>query len=94
MPHPRRRARHVHVPHAVGTQRVADRNRRRDVRDLKFAAERSFDGNGLPGEPRLHLDPAVILDYNALSSNAPMLGGSYLQVPLSRAPSGAAAWAA
>jgi surface antigen len=38
---------------------------------------------------RLHLDPAVILDYNALSSNAPMLGGSYLQVPLSRAPSGA-----
>jgi surface antigen len=38
---------------------------------------------------RLHLDPAVILDYNALSSNAPMLAGSYLQVPLSRAPAGA-----
>lgn len=38
---------------------------------------------------RVHLDPAVILDYNALSSNAPMLGGSYLQVPLSRAPAGA-----
>jgi len=49
----------------------------------------------LPGETptefaaRLHLDPAVILDYNALSSNSPMLGGSYLQVPLSRAPAGA-----
>ncbi|MFI5286772.1 MAG: CHAP domain-containing protein [Candidatus Dormibacteria bacterium] len=49
----------------------------------------------LPGETptefaaRFHLDPAVILDYNALSSNSPMLGGSYLQVPLSRAPSGA-----
>jgi LysM repeat protein len=49
----------------------------------------------VPGETptefaaRLHLDPAVILDYNALSSNSPMLGGSYLQVPLSRAPSGA-----
>ena len=38
---------------------------------------------------RLHLDPAVILDYNALTSNAPMLAGSYLQVPLSRAPAGA-----
>ena len=38
---------------------------------------------------RLHLDPAVILDYNALSSNSPMLAGSYLQVPLSRAPAGA-----
>jgi surface antigen len=38
---------------------------------------------------RLHLDSAVILDYNALSSNAPMLAGSYLQVPLSRAPAGA-----
>ena len=38
---------------------------------------------------RVHLDPAVILDYNALTSNSPMLGGSYLQVPLSRAPAGA-----
>jgi len=38
---------------------------------------------------RLHLDPAVILDYNALSSDAPMLGGSYLLVPLSEAPTGA-----
>ena len=38
---------------------------------------------------RLHLDPAVVLDYNALSSNAPMMAGSYLEVPLSRAPRGA-----
>jgi surface antigen len=38
---------------------------------------------------RVHLDPAVILDYNALKNNAPMLAGSYLQVPLSRAPAGA-----
>jgi LysM repeat protein len=38
---------------------------------------------------RLHLDPAVILDYNALRSNSPMPAGSYLQVPLSRAPAGA-----
>jgi LysM repeat protein len=37
---------------------------------------------------RMHLDPAVVLDYNNLSSNGPMLGGSYLQVPLSRAPTG------
>jgi len=49
----------------------------------------------LPGETptafaaRLHLDPAVILDYNSLSSNSPMLAGSYLQVPLTRAPEGA-----
>ncbi|HVC42184.1 MAG TPA: CHAP domain-containing protein [Candidatus Saccharimonadales bacterium] len=49
----------------------------------------------LPGETptafaaRLDLDPAVILDYNALRSNAPMPAGSYLQVPLSRAPAGA-----
>jgi len=48
----------------------------------------------LPGETptrfaaRLHLDPAVILEYNALSNNAPMTGGSYLQVPIARAPSG------
>ncbi len=37
---------------------------------------------------RMHLDPAVVLDYNNLSSNAPMIGDSYLQVPLSRAPDG------
>jgi LysM repeat protein len=37
---------------------------------------------------RVHLDPAVILEYNALTSNAPMTGGSYLQVPLNRAPTG------
>ena len=49
----------------------------------------------IPGETptafaaRVHLDPAVILDYNALKSNAPMPAGSYLQVPLSRAPTGA-----
>ena len=48
----------------------------------------------LPGETptsfakRVHLDPAVILEYNALTSNAPMTGGSYLQVPLNHAPSG------
>jgi peptidoglycan endopeptidase LytE len=38
---------------------------------------------------RLRLDPAVILDYNALRNNSPMLAGSYLQVPLARAPAGA-----
>jgi hypothetical protein len=38
---------------------------------------------------RMHLDPAVILAYNALTSNAPMTGGSFLQVPLSDAPVGA-----
>ncbi|HEV3283015.1 MAG TPA: CHAP domain-containing protein [Solirubrobacteraceae bacterium] len=49
----------------------------------------------LPGETptafaaRVHLDPAVILDYNALKTNAPLTAGSYLQVPLSRAPTGA-----
>jgi len=48
----------------------------------------------LPGETptafaaRLHLDPAVVLDYNALSSNEPMAAGTYLQVPLGGAPSG------
>ncbi len=48
----------------------------------------------LPGETptafaaRMHLDPALILDYNALSSNEPMTAGRYLQVPLSRAPAG------
>jgi surface antigen len=49
----------------------------------------------LPGETptafaaRVHLDPAVILDYNALTTNAPRSAGSYLQVPLSGAPTGA-----
>ncbi len=49
----------------------------------------------LPGETptsfaaRVHLDAAVILAYNALSSNAPMNGGSFLQVPLAAAPAGA-----
>jgi LysM repeat protein len=48
----------------------------------------------LPGETptrfaaRLHLDPAVILDYNALTNNAPMEAGTFLQVPLNRAPVG------
>ena len=37
---------------------------------------------------RMHLDPALILDYNALASNEPMTGGTYLQVPLSDAPAG------
>jgi LysM repeat protein len=49
----------------------------------------------LPGETptrfaaRMHLDPAVILEYNGLSNNAPMAAGSFLLVPLSRAPVGA-----
>jgi surface antigen len=49
----------------------------------------------LPGETptafaaRVHLDPAVILDYNALKNNSPIAAGAYLQVPLSRAPAGA-----
>src|ERR1700681_1439763 len=48
----------------------------------------------LPGETptrfaaRMHLDPAVILEYNALSNNAPMGAGSFLLVPLTRAPVG------
>lgn len=48
----------------------------------------------LPGETptrfaaRIHLDPAVILEYNGLSNNAPMPAGSFLLVPLSRAPVG------
>ena len=37
---------------------------------------------------RLHLDPALILDYNALASNEPMTAGTYLQVPLAGAPTG------
>jgi hypothetical protein len=49
----------------------------------------------LPGETptafakRVNLDPAVILDYNSLASNAPMTGGSFLQVPPNHAPAGA-----
>jgi hypothetical protein len=48
----------------------------------------------LPGETptrfaaRMRLDPAVILEYNALSNNAPMAAGSFLLVPLTRAPVG------
>jgi hypothetical protein len=38
---------------------------------------------------RLGLDPRVVLDYNALSKNTPRSAGSYLQVPISAAPSGA-----
>jgi len=37
---------------------------------------------------RLHLDPALVLDYNALTSDEPMTAGTYLQVPLSGAPAG------
>ncbi|MBV8444873.1 MAG: CHAP domain-containing protein [Candidatus Dormibacteraeota bacterium] len=37
---------------------------------------------------RIGIDPAVVLDYNALTSNAPLPAGSYLQVPLSAAPVG------
>jgi LysM repeat protein len=48
----------------------------------------------LPGETptrfaaRMHLDPAVILEYNRLSNNSPMTAGSFLVVPLTRAPFG------
>jgi LysM repeat protein len=38
---------------------------------------------------RLGLDPRVILDYNALAKDTPRTAGSYLQVPISAAPSGA-----
>ncbi len=38
---------------------------------------------------RLGLDPRVILDYNALTKDTPRPVGSYLQIPLSAAPSGA-----
>ena len=38
---------------------------------------------------RMALDPGVVLDYNALSSDAPRLAGTYLQVPLAAAPRGA-----
>jgi hypothetical protein len=38
---------------------------------------------------RLGLDPRVLLDYNALAKDTPRTAGSYLQVPLAAAPSGA-----
>lgn len=49
----------------------------------------------LPGETpttfaaRLGLDPSVVLNFNQLTSDAPLPGGSYLQVPLGAAPVGA-----
>ena len=49
----------------------------------------------LPGERPSHfavrvgVDPRVLLDYNALAKDAPRPAGSFLQVPLSTAPSGA-----
>ena len=49
----------------------------------------------LPGETptafaqRLHLDPSVVLDYNALASDDPLPYGTYLQVPYGGAPAGA-----
>ena len=48
-----------------------------------------------PGERPSHfavrrgVDPRVLLDYNALSKDSPLPAGSFLQVPLSTAPSGA-----
>lgn len=38
---------------------------------------------------RLHIDPGVVLDYNALSTNDPLPAGTYLQVPYDGAPTGA-----
>ena len=38
---------------------------------------------------RLGLDPSTILDFNALTSDGPLRGGTYLQVPLGTAPNGA-----
>ena len=38
---------------------------------------------------RLGLDPRVLLDYNALAKDTPRPAGSYLQIPVSAAPSGA-----
>ncbi len=49
----------------------------------------------LPGETpttfaaRLGLDPTTVLDFNALTSNAPLTAGTYLQVPIADAPVGA-----
>jgi hypothetical protein len=37
---------------------------------------------------RLRIDPRVVLDYNALTSDAPLPAGIYLQVPLGSAPVG------
>jgi surface antigen len=37
---------------------------------------------------RVRLDPATVLDYNALTSDAPLPAGSFLQVPLPDAPRG------
>ena len=48
----------------------------------------------LPGETptafaqRLHLDPSVVLDYNALASDDALPYGTYLQVPFGGAPAG------
>jgi hypothetical protein len=38
---------------------------------------------------RLGLDPRVLLDYNALAKDTPRRAGTYLQVPLTAAPTGA-----
>jgi len=38
---------------------------------------------------RLGIDPRVVLDYNHLSSDAPLAAGRYLQVPVGAAPHGA-----
>ena len=38
---------------------------------------------------RMSLDPSVVLDYNALTSNDPLPVGTYLQVPFGAAPAGA-----
>ena len=38
---------------------------------------------------RVRIDPGLLLDYNALSSNSPLTPGTYLQVPLQAAPVGA-----
>jgi len=38
---------------------------------------------------RVKLDPSIILDYNSLTSNSPLAGGTFLQVPLQAAPIGA-----
>jgi len=37
---------------------------------------------------RIHLDPATVLDYNALTSDSPLPAGTYLQVPIADAPRG------
>jgi surface antigen len=38
---------------------------------------------------RIGMDPRLVLDYNALSSDGPLAAGTYLQVPLDDAPTGA-----